>query len=71
MVACCLHVRVAEQSAVEGQRIQQAVARMLERDFGIGHSTIQVEVEGCGVSDLHCTMRAAQPDGSCDHGHDH
>src|SRR5262249_19665201 len=41
LAACCLHVLVAEQSALEGQRIQQAVTAMLKRDFQISHSTIQ------------------------------
>jgi hypothetical protein len=44
MAACCLHIRVSEQSALEGQRIQQAVAGMLQHDFHISHSTIQEAV---------------------------
>jgi len=71
MAACCFHILVAEQTALEGQRIQQAVAHMLEHDFRISHSTIQVEVEGCGVNDLHCTMKAAHQHDHADHGHHH
>jgi cobalt-zinc-cadmium efflux system protein len=71
MAACCFHIRVAEQSALEGQRIQQAVAHMLEHDFRIAHSTIQVEVEGCGVDDLHCTLKAAEPHSHSRHDHPH
>jgi cobalt-zinc-cadmium efflux system protein len=69
VAACCLHVRVAEQSALEGQRIQQAVAGMLEHDFRITHSTIQVEVETCGVTDLHCAMRHAARQDHAEHSH--
>jgi cobalt-zinc-cadmium efflux system protein len=71
MAACCLHILVAEQSAREGQRIQQAVAETLAHDFHIAHSTIQVEVEGCGVNDLHCTLTAAHRHDRADHGHQH
>lgn len=56
IVACSLHLRVGEQSALDAQRIQQAVAEILEHDFQISHSTIQIEVEVCGVSGLHCDM---------------
>jgi cobalt-zinc-cadmium efflux system protein len=54
IVACSLHIRVGEQSALEAQRIQQAVAEMLEHDFGIAHSTIQIEVEECQGNSCHC-----------------
>ncbi|HMF13967.1 MAG TPA: cation diffusion facilitator family transporter [Gemmataceae bacterium] len=69
MTACSLHIRVVEQSALEGQRIQQAVAAMLEHDFRIAHSTIQVEVETCGVNDLHCDMQAVAQDELPDDSH--
>ena len=71
MAACCLHIRVAEQSLLEGQRIQQAVALMLNHDFGITHATIQVEVEACGIGDLHCTMEVAHQHGDSSHNHPH
>src|SRR5262249_33881552 len=69
MAACCLHLQVADQTALEAQRIQQAVTAMLKHDFHITHSTIQVEIEGCGVSDLHCTLRPADPHDHADPGH--
>jgi cobalt-zinc-cadmium efflux system protein len=69
MAACSLHIRVGEQSALEGQRIQQVVAEILEHDFCIAHSTIQIEVETCGVSDLHCEMRSVVPHEDSDHQH--
>jgi cobalt-zinc-cadmium efflux system protein len=70
MAACSLHIRVGDQSVLEGQRIQRAVADRLEHDFDIAHSTIQVEVETCGVRDLHCNMRSVAPHEPSDHGHD-
>jgi cobalt-zinc-cadmium efflux system protein len=70
MAACSLHVLVAEQSALEGQRIQQVVAEKLKKDFKIGHSTIQVEVETCGVDGLHCELRPGKADHArCGHSH--
>jgi len=30
---------------------------VLRERFGIGHTTIQVEVEGCEANDLYCTLR--------------
>ncbi len=71
MPACCCHIRVAQQSALEGQRIQQTVAHKLKHDFRMAHSTIQVEVEGCGLNELHCTMKAARHQDHADHGHQH
>jgi cobalt-zinc-cadmium efflux system protein len=61
IVACSLHIRVSSQSALDAQRIQQAVAEMLEHDFHISHSTIQIEVEVCGVTGLHCVMPSDTP----------
>lgn len=60
MAACSCHVLVDEQSAREGQQVQRAVADLLEHDFQITHTTIQVEVECCDDNDLHCIMRPAE-----------
>jgi cobalt-zinc-cadmium efflux system protein len=61
--ACSCHILVSEQSALEGQRLQQTVARRLEHEFQITHTTIQVEVEQCGCEgEMHCTIPSA-------HGH--
>jgi cobalt-zinc-cadmium efflux system protein len=48
LIAGSFHIVVADQSVSNSQQIHQNVAHMLEHDFKIGHSTIQVEVEGCG-----------------------
>jgi cobalt-zinc-cadmium efflux system protein len=47
MVCCSCHVSVEEQSVRSGENVLRAVSEELERKFGISHSTIQVEVEGC------------------------
>jgi cobalt-zinc-cadmium efflux system protein len=68
IVACSCHVLVGEQSASSGEQIHREVAECLKRRFGIGHTTIQVEVEGCEPHDLDC-MKALRP--SHGHGHTH
>jgi cobalt-zinc-cadmium efflux system protein len=55
-IATC-HVLVSEKSVTGGEQVLKAVAGMLRHDFGIGHTTIQVEVEGCGEDELYCTLR--------------
>jgi cobalt-zinc-cadmium efflux system protein len=68
IVACSCHLLVAEQSVRSGQQVLRAVAELLEHRFGITHTTVQIEVEGCEPNDMYCTMRAA---GSPHTGHDH
>jgi cobalt-zinc-cadmium efflux system protein len=48
LIADSCHIVVADQSVTNSQKIQQNVAHMLEHDFKISHSTIQVEAEDCG-----------------------
>jgi cobalt-zinc-cadmium efflux system protein len=48
LIASSCHIVVADQNVTDSQQILQNVAHMLEHDFKIGHSTIQVEVEDCG-----------------------
>jgi len=48
LIAGSCHIVVADQSVSNGQQILQNVVHMLEHDFKIGHTTIQVEVDGCG-----------------------
>jgi cobalt-zinc-cadmium efflux system protein len=66
MVACCCHVRVADQSISSAQEVLDQVAHALEHDFRISHSTIQVECDDCGGHE----HRAHQVHGH-EHGHDH
>src|SRR5207253_10328528 len=58
IIACSCHILVAEQSVRSGQQVLRAVAELLEHDFHITHTTVQVEVEGCEPNDMYCTVRA-------------
>ncbi len=51
LIVCTCHILVVEQSVSGGQKILKDVAHMLEHDFKISHSTIQIEVEDCGGHD--------------------
>lgn len=60
MICCSCHISVEEQSVRSGENVLRAVAEELEHKFGISHSTIQVEVEGCEPNDMYCIMKIAQ-----------
>jgi cobalt-zinc-cadmium efflux system protein len=60
MVCCSCHISVEEQSVRSGENVLRAVAEELEHNFGISHSTIQVEVEGCEPNDMYCIMKIAE-----------
>lgn len=60
IVAASCHVLVSERSVRDGEQILKAVSGMLRHDFGIGHTTIQVEVEGCEADEMYCTLRPAK-----------
>jgi cobalt-zinc-cadmium efflux system protein len=60
MVCCSCHVMVNEQSVRSGENVLRAVTEELEHHFGIAHTTIQVEVEGCDPNDMYCVQRAAK-----------
>jgi cobalt-zinc-cadmium efflux system protein len=67
MVCCSCHVSVEEQSVRSGENVLRAVAEKLEHEFGISHSTIQIEVEGCEPNDMFCIMKVARgADGKSD-----
>jgi cobalt-zinc-cadmium efflux system protein len=68
MVCCSCHISVEEQSVRSGENVLRAVAEELEHNFGISHSTIQVEVEGCEPNDMYCIMKIADKTGK---GHSH
>jgi len=57
IIACSCHITVGEQSISSGQDVLRTVNRELETRFGILHSTIQVEVEGCDPDDMYCIAR--------------
>jgi cobalt-zinc-cadmium efflux system protein len=66
LIACTCHIVVAEQTLSSGQKILNDVAHLLEHDFEISHSTIQIEVEDCGGHD-HITLSNNEHE----HRHDH
>ena len=71
VAACSCHLIVPEQAVRGGQQVLRAAADLLRERFGVTHSTIQVEVEGCDPNDLYCTLRAVGHDHDHDHhGHD-
>ena len=59
MICCSCHITVEEQSVRSGENVLRAVTKELERDFGISHTTIQVEVGGCEPNDMYCVMKVA------------
>jgi cobalt-zinc-cadmium efflux system protein len=69
VIACSCHVLVAEQSIREGQQILKSVVDELGHRFGIGHTTVQIEVEGHDANELYCRMRTR--DGAAQVGHHH
>jgi cobalt-zinc-cadmium efflux system protein len=57
VIACSCHVRVSEQTIREGQLILKSIVDELRHQFGINHTTVQLEVEGHEADDLYCTLR--------------
>jgi cobalt-zinc-cadmium efflux system protein len=68
--ACSCHVVVEEQGIRNGQSILRDVAEELEHHYGINHSTLQIEVERCDMSDVYCRVEPSHEPGHC-HGHAH
>jgi cobalt-zinc-cadmium efflux system protein len=66
MVCCSCHIMVNEQSVRSGENVLRAVTEELAHNFGIAHTTIQVEVEGCEPNDMYCVKRAAEHAGERD-----
>src|ERR1044072_4979429 len=58
MVCCSCDVMGNEQSVRGGENVLRALTEELEHHFGIAHTTIQVEVEGCEPNDMYCVTRA-------------
>lgn len=69
IICCSCHIMVAEQSIRSGEQVLRAVNEELRHHFGISHTTIQVEVEGCAQDDMYCTMRAMRSLGTDHHHH--
>jgi len=60
MVCGSCHIMVDEQSVRSGENVLRAVTEELKHRFGIVHTTIQVEVEGCEPDDMYCIKRTAE-----------
>src|SRR6266404_5284229 len=60
MVCCSCHVMVNEQSVRSGENVLRTVTEKLKANFGIDHTTIQVEVEGCDPNDMYCVTKIAE-----------
>lgn len=69
VVCCSCHIMVAEQSIRSGEQVLRAVKEELRHHFGITHTTIQVEVEGCAEDDMYCTMKSHRHIGGEPHHH--
>jgi len=69
IIACSCHVTVGEQSIRGGQDVLRVLNSELKSRFGISHSTIQVEVEGCDPNDMYCIARAVRHEPALKHGH--
>src|SRR5213078_1770099 len=66
VIACSCHIVVAEQSVREGQQVLRAVVHDIGHRFGISHTTVQVEVEGCEANDMYCMGQRAARSSSFD-----
>ena len=60
MICCSCHVMVNEQSVRSGEDVLRGVTEQLRSRFGIDHTTIQVEVEGCDPNDMFCLQKIVQ-----------
>jgi cobalt-zinc-cadmium efflux system protein len=60
VICCSCHIMVAEQSVRSGEQVLRAVNEELSHHFGITHTTIQVEVEGCAQDDMYCTLKVTR-----------
>jgi cobalt-zinc-cadmium efflux system protein len=69
VVCCSCHIMVGEQSVRSGEQVLRAVNEELSHHFGITHTTIQVEVEGCVQDDMYCTLKVTRNPHAKDHHH--
>lgn len=51
LISATCHIVVAEQGVSSSEKIVQELARTLEHDFKISHTTIQIETKDCGGHD--------------------
>jgi cobalt-zinc-cadmium efflux system protein len=53
-LALSCHIIISEENTVQGPQIVEDIGRLMRDRFGIGHSTIQIEHQGCERSNLLC-----------------
>ena len=61
VIACSCHAVVSEQTISSGQQILKAIVGELKEHFQITHTTVQIEVEGCGPNELYCALKSQPP----------
>jgi cobalt-zinc-cadmium efflux system protein len=64
--ALSCHVLIADVPPSESDTILRAVNALLERRFGISHTTVQFEHMSCAISENGCAIPVP-----CDHAHEH
>lgn len=67
IISCSCHIVVPEQSIRSGQQVIATATEALRHRFGVNHTTIQIEVEGCAADNMYCEMRPHH--GACEHRH--
>jgi cobalt-zinc-cadmium efflux system protein len=50
------HILTEDTSISAGTEIQGTISKILDRDFGISHATLQLECENCAPADLYCDI---------------
>lgn len=60
--ALSCHVCLRESHYSQGSGIMVEINRLMRDQFGIGHSTIQIETEGCERTDLLCRPNNHEPE---------
>jgi cobalt-zinc-cadmium efflux system protein len=59
--ALSAHLLVEDQMVSQGERVQQEVRELLAHEFGIEHTTLQLEGNACGPEAMFCVLRDGHP----------
>lgn len=71
LIAATCHITVAEQMVSASQKIVHELNKMLEHEFHIGHSIVQVETDDCGGHDHQARVNHDHHGDAHNHGHSH
>ncbi len=55
-LACSCHVTVSKQTIQDGQQVIKEIIKGLKKEYDIGHTTIQIEIEGCDPDEIYCNI---------------